>query len=76
MKDGGIFFKDNQFRHAHRAVGADTAEVIALEVDDHHQFGTVFFAGKKLLPIGDILFRCPPPRPGTLDGASLDHTMV
>ena len=52
----------HELRHAHRAVGADPADVVAAEIDEHDVLGPLLLVALQLLAEPQILLRRCAPR--------------
>ena len=50
MKQRRMFFEFAEFFDLDAAKFAHAAEIVAEQIDDHRVFGTVLFAGEKIVP--------------------------
>ena len=73
--DAGVAFEMDQLRNIDAPRYADPAEVIAQQVDDHHVFGTVFFAANQFSGLIGIPFWIGISRACSLNGPCLNSTI-
>ena len=72
MHDVGEPLEAHELRDAHRAVGADAADVVSAQIDEHHVLGALLLVAFELLGQAKILFRAAPARAGPRDRMRLD----
>ena len=72
MHDVGVALDVHQICHFHGSVFADTADVVAAEVDEHDVLGAFLFVGEHLALGGEVGVFAGAARAGSGDGAVLD----
>ncbi len=72
MEDGRTGFNLSVVGNANCAVFADTAQIVAFEVDDHVEFGAILLAAPECGAGGPVRAELAGARPGSLDGSGDD----
>ena len=67
MKDLSVAFQMKELRGGDAAVDANTSQIVALQVGDHHQFGDLFGRRLELKGLLLVLPRISVPRASPLD---------
>ena len=71
MVDGRIGTDRTRIDHLDRTDARNSSEIIALEVDDHRQLGSLLGIGGELFNQPSVLFWCLSAGSGSFDGAGL-----